>query len=122
MPDLSVIMPVYNGETYLRQVIDSILKQSFRDFEFIIIDNASTNGSEKVIHSYEDSRIKLIQNANSQRKYPSRNKGLEIATGKYICVMDADEIRKKYQIGFVNRYKSVVQSTPDELYNSNFFR
>ena len=43
MPDLSVIMPVYNGETYLRQVIDSILKQSFRDFEFIIIDNASTN-------------------------------------------------------------------------------
>ncbi len=92
MPDLSVIMPVYNGEAYLCQAIDSILKQSFRDFEFIIIDDASTDGSEKVIHSYEDSRIKFIQNAENQGNYSSRNKGLEIATGKYICVMDADDV------------------------------
>ena len=49
MPDLSVIMPVYNGEAYLCQAIDSILKQTFRNFEFIIIDDASTDGSEKIM-------------------------------------------------------------------------
>lgn len=56
MPNLSVIMPVYIGEAYLRQAIDSILKQSFQDFEFVFIDDASTDGSEKVVHSYKDSK------------------------------------------------------------------
>lgn len=92
MPDLSVIMPVYNGEAYLHQAIDSILKQTFRDFEFIIIDDASTDGSEKIVNSYEDSRIKFVRNVENLGNYPSRNKGLEIATGRYICVMDADDV------------------------------
>mgnify|MGYP000196420182 FL=1 len=92
MPDLSVIMPVYNGEAYLCQAIDSILKQTFRNFEFIIIDDASTDGSEKIIHAYEDSRIKFVRNTDNQGNYPSRNKGLKMATGKYICVMDADDV------------------------------
>ena len=85
MPDLSVIMPVYNGEAYLCQAIDSILKQTFRNFEFIIIDDASTDGSEKIIHAYEDSRIKFVRNTDNQGNYPSRNKGLKMATGKYLC-------------------------------------
>ena len=92
MPDLSVIMPVYNGEIYLCQAIDSILKQTFRDFEFIIIDDASTDGSSMIINTYKDPRIKFIRNTDNRGNYPSRNIGLEIAVGKYICVMDADDV------------------------------
>ena len=82
MPDLSVIMPVYNGEIYLCQAIDSILKQTFRDFEFIIIDDASTDGSSMIINTYKDPRIKFIRNTDNRGNYPSRNIGLEIAVGK----------------------------------------
>lgn len=92
MIDLSVIMPVYNGEAYLRQAIDSILEQTFKDFEFIIIDDASTDGTIDIIRSYTDSRIRVIRNRSQKGNYPSRNKGLELAIGKYICVMDADDI------------------------------
>lgn len=94
MPNLSVIMPVYNGEAYLRQVIDRILKQSFLGFKFIIIDDTSTDRLEKVIHSYKDSQ--------TSRLYKKEQRGY------------ADEIRKKSHIGFVTRYKSIRQSTPDE--------
>lgn len=92
MVDISVIMPVYNEEKYLREAIDSILHQTFRCFEFIIIDDASTDSSLAIIQSYVDERIVLICNEQNMGNYPSRNKGLEIAVGKYICVMDADDV------------------------------
>ena len=112
MPDLSVIMPVYNGEAYLCQAIDSILKQTFRNFEFIIIDDASTDGSEKIIHAYEDSRIKFVRNTDNQGNYPSRNKGLKMATGKYICVMDADDVAYPHRFDVQYRY---LENHPDVL-------
>lgn len=92
MVELSIIMPVYNGETYLRQAIDSILNQTYTNFELIVIDDASTDGTAKIIRSYNDPRIKVIRNLDHQGNYPSRNKGQEIAIGKYFCVMDADDI------------------------------
>lgn len=92
MIEISVIMPVYNGEKYLREAIDSILCQSFQNFEFIIVDDASTDCSLQIIQSYKDKRIILLQNEQNRGNYPSRNRGLTIATGKYICVMDADDI------------------------------
>ena len=112
MPDLSVIMPVYNGEAYLHQAIDSILKQTFRDFEFIIIDDASTDGSEKIVKSYEDSRIKFVRNVENLGNYPSRNKGLEIATGRYICVMDADDVCYPNRLQLQHDY---LEAHPDVL-------
>ena len=92
MVELSIIMPVYNGETYLRQAIDSILNQTYTNFELIVIDDASTDGTAKIIRSYNDPRIKVIRNLDQQGNYPSRNKGQDIAIGKYFCVMDADDI------------------------------
>lgn len=92
MIDISVIMPVFNGEKYLREAIDSILQQTFGRFEFIIIDDASTDSSLAIIRSYVDERIVLICNEQNMGNYPSRNKGLKIAVGKYICVMDADDV------------------------------
>ena len=82
MIDISVIMPVFNEEKYLHEAMDSILHQTFGRFEFIIVD----------IQSYADERIVLICNEQNIGNYPSRNKGLEIAVGKYICVMDADDV------------------------------
>lgn len=92
MIDISIIMPVYNEEKYLREAIDSILCQTADNFEFIIIDDASTDNSLPIIQSYTDKRIVLIRNEQNIGNYPSRNKGMEVAVGKYICVMDADDI------------------------------
>ena len=81
-PSISVLMPVRNAETFLKEAVDSILGQTFTDFEFIIIDDASTDRSPEIIRSYTDSRIKFIQNKSNQGNHISRNIGLEKACGK----------------------------------------
>ena len=91
-PSISIVMPVYNGSCYLVEAIQSILNQTFRDFEFIIIDDGSSDMSVRVVQAFYDRRIILIQNTYNEGNYRSRNLGLKIARGKYICVMDADDI------------------------------
>lgn len=83
-------MPAYNAEEFIKEAIDSVLKQSFSDFEFIIIDDASTDTTRDIIISYADSRIKLIKNIHNF--IDSINKGLAYAKGKYIAFMDNDDI------------------------------
>jgi glycosyltransferase involved in cell wall biosynthesis len=89
-PCISVIMSVYNAEKYVGDCIRSILGQTFAYFEFIIINDASTDKSPEIIKSFKDKRIRLLN--NRERCYPTRNKGLRVAKGKYICIMDADDI------------------------------
>lgn len=92
MPKVSVLMPVYNTEEiWLRQAIESILNQSYKDFEFIIINDGSTNNVKEVILSYDDERIKYIEHKNHGLIY-TLNKGLSIAQGEYIARMDSDDI------------------------------
>ncbi len=110
MIDISVIMPVFNEEKYLHEAIDSILHQTFDRFEFIIIDDASTDNSLAVIQSYSDERIVLICNEQNIGNYPSRNKGLEIAVGKYICVMDADDVAYPQRLELQYQY---LEACPD---------
>ena len=103
-PPISVIMSVYNSEEYLSEAIESILNQNFENFEFIIIDDGSTDGSLEIINSYaaKDSRIKILSHENKGLP-ASLNEGIAIATGKYIVRMDADDIslpsrfQKQYQ-------------------------
>jgi len=83
-------MSVYNAEKYVGDCIRSILGQTFTDFEFIIINDASTDSSPEIIRSFKDKRIRLLN--NRERCYPTRNKGLRVARGKYISIMDADDI------------------------------
>ena len=90
-PLVSVVMSVYNGEKYLREAIDSILNQTFTDFEFIIINDGSTDGTLKIIKSYKDPRIVLISREN-KGLVASLNEGIKKAQGKYIARMDADDI------------------------------
>jgi len=85
-------MSVYNGEKYLRQAIDSILTQTFLDFEFLIINDGSTDKSLEIIESYNDARIRLIDNGKNIGLIASLNKGIAAARGKYIARMDADDI------------------------------
>ncbi len=91
-PRVSVIMSVYNGEKYLREAVDSILNQTFTNFEFIIINDGSTDSSREIIESYNDSHICLIQNKENMGLIKSLNKGINLARGKYIARMDADDI------------------------------
>jgi glycosyltransferase involved in cell wall biosynthesis len=85
-------MPVFNTGKYVGEAIQSILMQTFTDFEFIVVNDGSTDSSLEVIRSFMDKRIKLINNITNTGNYPARNKGHNIARGKYICVMDSDDV------------------------------
>jgi glycosyltransferase involved in cell wall biosynthesis len=90
-PLISVIMSVYNGGDYLRASIDSILAQTYRNFELIIINDGSTDNSDSIIKSYNDERILLVRQLNHGLVY-SLNKAIGIASGTYIARQDADDI------------------------------
>ncbi|TXD81358.1 glycosyltransferase family 2 protein [Subsaximicrobium wynnwilliamsii] len=90
-PKVTVLMPVYNGDKYLRAAIDSVLAQTFRDFEFLIINDGSTDDTQNIIDSYTDSRIKCHKQTN-QGVAKSLNNGLKLATGEFIWRHDADDI------------------------------
>ncbi|MCD6019421.1 MAG: hypothetical protein K0S53_2542 [Bacteroidetes bacterium] len=115
-PLVSVVMSVYNGENYLREAIESVLNQSYSNFEFIIINDGSSDKSLSIIQSYNDARIILINNDGNKGLIYSLNKGLEIANGEYIARMDADDIclekRLELQVDafFKNRDTVVVGS------------
>ena len=91
-PSVSVVMPVYNGGQYLGEAIRSILEQTFRDFEFIIVDDGSTDQTLELINRFKDRKIILYQNPINIGNYASRNIGMKLARGRYICVMDADDV------------------------------
>ena len=92
MPMVSVLLPVYNAEKYLSEAIDSILNQTYANFEFIIINDGSIDNSEKIILSYNDRRIRYIRNEKNIRLVASLNKGIQLARGRYLVRMDADDI------------------------------
>jgi len=106
-PTVSVVMPVLNGEKYLAKAIQSILDQSYGDFEFIIIDDGSTDQTEKIIKSFDDPRIIYINNGNNLGLSKSFNIGIDKAKGEYIARMDADDIsqpnRFERQIKFLEK-------------------
>ena len=91
-PKVSVIMSVYNGEKYLREAINGILNQTFTDFEFIIVNDGSTDNSLKIIQSYDDERIGIINNKKNIGLTKSLNKALKQARGEYIARQDADDV------------------------------
>lgn len=92
MPLVTVLMPVYNSEKFLKDAINSILNQTLQDFEFLIIDDGSTDSSVEIIKQYDDSRIRLYQNNHNLGITKTLNIGIELATTPYIARMDADDI------------------------------
>ncbi|MDB5258746.1 MAG: glycosyltransferase [Chitinophagaceae bacterium] len=111
-PILSVIMPVYNAEKYVYEAIDSILRQTFADFELLIFDDCSTDSSREIILSFRDSRIRLIDSPVNTGYVKHLNEGLNQAKGKYIARMDADDMaasdRFLLQVQYLNRHEEVA--------------
>ena len=98
MPEISVIVPVYNTEKYLRRCVDSILAQSFTDFELILVDDGSSDNCGVICDEYaeKDSRVRVIHQENAKLS-AARNAGLEIAQGEWIAFIDPDDwIHKDY--------------------------
>jgi len=91
-PKVTVLMSVYNGEKYLKEAIDSILNQTFSDFEFIIINDGSTDNTLQILKKYKDSRIIIINNSKNIGLTKSLNIGIKKTRGEYIARMDADDI------------------------------
>ena len=120
---LSVLMSVYNGEAYLRQAIDSILNQTYQDFEFIIVNDGSTDSSRDIILSYKDPRIRMIDNQHNMGLTKSLNRGLEKAKGKFIARMDADDIslvdRFATQMEIMQNYNVDICGTAMQIIDGN---
>jgi len=95
-PHISLVMPVYNASAYLLEAMESILGQTFTNFELLLIDDGSTDNSIEIVKNYHDRRIRLI--ANTHDFISSLNKGIEAAKGKYIARMDADDIMLPHRL------------------------
>lgn len=95
MPKVSVLVALYRPNTgHLKQAIESILNQTFRDFEFLILDDCPEDNRERVVGSFKDSRIKYFKNDKNLGIAGTRNKLVQMATGKYLAIMDHDDIAK----------------------------
>jgi glycosyltransferase involved in cell wall biosynthesis len=121
-PTISVIMPVYNVEKYLAEAVDSILSQSFDDFEFIIVDDGSSDNTFAMVKEYaaKDSRITAIKNEKNLGIVKSLNKALEIAKGRYIARMDGDDIclpdRFKVQVEYLDNHSDIALVYSDPIF------
>lgn len=111
-PKISVLLPVYNAENYLKEAIISVLNQTFKDFELIILNDGSTDNSENIIQAFTDSRIRYVANETNLGLIKTLNKGIALSTGKYIARMDADDIcstnRFEKQFSFLEQNVKVV--------------
>lgn len=132
-PMVTVLMSVYNGERFLREAIDSILDQTFTNFEFLIVNDGSTDKSVEIIESYKDTRIRLINNEKNLKLIASLNKGISLARGKYIARMDCDDIsmpdrlekevnflESSLDYGLVGTYYTVIDGEGKEQYNVSY--
>lgn len=110
-PLVSVVMPAYNGEKYIGDAIESILDQTYENFELIIVEDKSTDNTLDVIRKYKDSRISLYLNSNNRGIAYSTNLGIERSKGKYIALLDDDDMstkqRLEWQVGYMEEHDEV---------------
>ena len=105
-PKVSVLIPVYNSASFVEEAINSILSQSFDDFELILLDDCSTDNSFEIISNIDDSRIRIYQNDKNMGISYSRNKLMKLALGQYLAIMDNDDIsmpnRLRLQVAYLD--------------------
>ncbi len=112
MPKISVLMPFYNNEKYLDESIQSILNQTYSDFEFIIMDDGSTDNGVKVVNKYsKDKRIRFVRNKKNIGIVANLNKGIGMSKGEYLARMDGDDVslpeRFEKQVRYLDKHKTV---------------
>lgn len=121
MPEISVVMPVYNAETFLQEAIDSILSQTFTDFEFVIVDDGSTDGSTKIIKdaATRDPRIvyhRMLQNSGI---VAALNEGIRVSSGRLVARMDADDISLPKRL---ESQHARLNSTDSDVVGANYIK
>jgi len=122
-PIISAILPVYNGEEHLEKCINSVLKQTFTDFEFIIVDDASTDNTSQILKEFamKDARVKIITHKVNQKQTAAANTAINNTKGKYLARMDADDIalpirfKKQFEFLEVNPNVGMVGSWTDTI-------
>ena len=113
MPKVSVVMAVYNGEAYLREAIDSMLAQTLADFEFLVVDDGSRDGSARIVREYEgqDERVKLLSLPQNMGMADARNAGIHAAAGDFVTFMDCDDVslptRLERQVAYLEAHPEI---------------
>lgn len=113
MPKISVIMPVYNGERFLAESLNSVLEQTFCEYEILCIDDGSTDSTIRILEKYQekDCRIKVLQNKKREGAAYSRNKGIKYSRGKYLIFLDSDDIFEEEMLETV--YEAAERNNTD---------
>jgi glycosyltransferase involved in cell wall biosynthesis len=110
-PTVTVVMPVYNGERFLAEALDSVLAQSFVDFVAIVVDDASTDGTAAILEKCTDSRVRIMRNAERMGVAGARNRALDWADTPYIAFLDSDDVacptRLERQVGFLRAHAEI---------------
>jgi glycosyltransferase involved in cell wall biosynthesis len=115
--DVTVLMPVFNGELYLKEAMESILNQTFSNFELLIINDGSSDSSHEIICSFDDDRIVYINNKTNQGIVAALNEGLRLSRGKYIARMDADDMASLDRLEV--QYRFLAKNTGYKLCGTN---
>ncbi len=109
IPDISVIIPLYNKGKFIARALDSVFAQTYQDFELIVVDDGSTDEGPDIVRKYDDPRLRLIQQANSGPG-AARNKGIKESTAPYVAFLDADD---EWLPGFLAGYLDGLKNNPD---------
>lgn len=123
MPKVSILMPVYNAEKYLIEAVDSILNQTFKDWELIIINDGSTDRSRELLSQIADNRVIIVDNETNLGLIDTLNKGINLSKGEYIARMDADDIstpeRIEKQVQFMDSHPHHIMCGTNALVIDN---
>lgn len=122
-PLVTVVMATYNGEQFLAEAIESVLDQTYRNFEFIIVDDGSTDNTAQIIKAFEDDRIKYVRKEKNSGIADSLNLGISIAKGKYIARIDDDDVcmsnRFEKQVAILEKREEVILCTSNVILNKD---
>lgn len=114
MPQFSVIIPIYNRIDFIEKTVDSVLQQRFQDFEIILVDDGSTDGSFDLCQKMatENEKIRAYQLPQNQGRCAARNKGLELAKSQWICYLDSDD---QYYSNHLETFAGLIEQFPDQM-------
>ena len=120
---VSVIIPTYNRSSFLKEAIQSVLNQSYNNFEIIVIDDGSEDETEKVIQSFNDSRIKYLKREHTGSPAFIRNQGMKIAKGEYIAFLDSDDLWFPHKLKMqINSFVFIIRTIKTCLLFFNFLQ
>ncbi|MGD2174237.1 MAG: glycosyltransferase family 2 protein [Candidatus Brocadiaceae bacterium] len=116
-PRVSVVIPAYNAEDYLQEALESVFAQTFTDYEVIVVDDASTDGTPEMLRGYEESgRIRVLTHQRNRGLSASRNSGIRAARGEFVTFLDADDVWRPERLAY---HMAVMERNPEIMFLSN---